>query len=263
MWHSSDPWDVGSWLVGTGTRNIMRGEHGLWHQRKGTSSSHNCQYFSTGERSYSSTDLTKLSDLLEFLVARCIPENDIKAEPAFKLSSDHSPVITTICASTLNKTAFPTLTTNHTHWDVFRAYINELINLHLHIKERAELDDAKLYFTTLLQEDAWYSTPTPRARTKPVNNIPLHTREIHTEKRHSSRRRQWSRNKATGIIYNRLKSKLRTALRYANNATFEHYLTSVSPSDNTLWKASKRHKRPHTSIPPIWKANGCWAMPNV
>ena len=87
--------------------------------------------------------------------------------------------------------AFPTLTTTHTNWDMFRAYINENINLHLRIKERAELDNATQYFTTLLQEAAWHATPTPRTRTKPVN-IPLHIRELLDEKRRSRCRRQWS-----------------------------------------------------------------------
>ena len=142
---------------------------------------------------------------------------------------------------------------------MFRAYINEPINLHLRIKEREELDDTTQYFTTLLQEEAWHSTPPPRARTKPVNNIPLHISELLAEKRLSRRRWQCSWNQGDRIIYNLLKRKLKTALRHTNNATFEHYLTSLSPTDNTLWKATKRLKQPHMSIPPIRKADGIWA----
>jgi len=66
-------------------------------------------------------------------------------------------------------------------------------------------------------------------------------------------------NQGNRLIYNRLKRKLQTALRNAKNATFEHYLTSLSPSDNTLWNATKRLKRPQISIPPIRKADGSWA----
>jgi len=79
------------------------------------------------------------------------------------------------------------------------------------------------------------------------------------KKRRSRGRWQRSRDQGDRIIYNRLKTKLQTALRNANNATFEHNLTSLSPSDNTLWKATKRLKRPQTSIPPIRKADGSWA----
>ena len=127
---------------------------------------------------------------MDFLVARGIPANYIKVESAFELSSDHSPVNATISASTLNKVSFPTLTTTHTNWDMFRAYIKEHINLHLRINQRAELDDATQYFTTLLQEAAWHSTIPPRSRTKTVNNIPLHIRELLAEKRRSRRRWQ-------------------------------------------------------------------------
>ena len=59
--------------------------------------------------------------------------------------------------------------------------------------------------------------------------------------------------------HNRLKRKLQTALRNVNNATFEHYITTLSPSDNTLWKATKRLKRSQITIPPIRKPDGSWA----
>jgi hypothetical protein len=127
---------------------------------------------------------------------------------------------------------------------MFHAYINEHINLRLRIKERAELDEATKYFTTLPQAAAWHSTPPPRARTKPVDNTPLHISKLNAEKRRSRSRWQPSRNQGDQIIYNGLKRKLQTAIRNANNVTFEHYLTSLSPSDNTIWKATKRLKRP-------------------
>jgi len=87
-------------------------------------SNYNCHYFSTGGPTYWLTDLTKVPDLLDLLVARSVPANYIQIESAFELSSDHSPVIATICASTINKAAIPKLTTTHTYWDMFRAYFN-------------------------------------------------------------------------------------------------------------------------------------------
>jgi hypothetical protein len=75
------------------------------------------------------------------------------------------------------------LTTTHTNWDKFRDYINEHINLHLCIKECAEIDEAIQYFTTLLQAAVWHSTPPPCTRTKPEDNTPLHIRELIAEKR--------------------------------------------------------------------------------
>jgi hypothetical protein len=66
---------------------------------------------------------------------------------------------------------------------MFRAYIDEHINLRLRVKECAELDEVKQYFTTVIQAAAWHSNPFPRARTKPADNTPLHIRELIAEKR--------------------------------------------------------------------------------
>jgi hypothetical protein len=43
------------------------------------------------------------------------------------------------------------------------------------------------------------------------------------------------------------------------NNTFERYITSLSKEDNTIRKATKKFKRPQTTIPPIRKAVGTWA----
>ena len=88
-------------------------------------SSYNSHYFSISGRTYWPTDLTKLREFLDFLVACGIPANSIKVESAFELSPDYSPVTATIGASTTNKAPIPTIATTHTIWDKFRAYINE------------------------------------------------------------------------------------------------------------------------------------------
>jgi len=144
-------------------RNILPREHGLLHQ-KGRNllaaiSKYNCHYFSTGGPTYWPTDPNKLPDLLDFLVTRGLLATDIQVVPVFELSSDHSPIIASISASLTNKAVTPTLATIHTNWDMFRAYIDEHINLRLLIKECAELDEAIQYFTTLIQAAAWYSIP--------------------------------------------------------------------------------------------------------
>jgi hypothetical protein len=86
---------------------------------------------------------------LDFLVTRRLPATDIHIVP----------IIASIGASLTNKAVTPTLATTHTNWDMFRAYIDEHINLRLRIKECAELDEAIQYFTTLIQAAAWHSTP--------------------------------------------------------------------------------------------------------
>ena len=71
-------------------------------------------------------------------------------------------------------------------------------------------------------------TPPTRARRKPVDNTLLYIRELIAEKPRSRGRWQHSRKQGDRLIYIRLKRKLQTVLRNANNASFERYLTSLS-----------------------------------
>ena len=153
----------------------------------------------------------------------------------------------------------PTLTTNHNDWDEFRAYITTHIGLHLRIKKRSELDDSTHHFTTLLQDAAWHSSPPPRTPPAPVHATPLHIRKLVTDKRRARSRWQRSRNQGDRANYNRLKWNLQAALRDARNATVTNYITSLSPVDTSLWKATKGFKRPQVSIPPVRTSNGSWA----
>jgi hypothetical protein len=114
----------------------------------------------------------------------------------------------------------------------FRTYI-EHINLNLRIKEPNELDEVTQYSTTLVQEAAWYSTPTPKEERKKIDNIPFHIRELVTEKRRARSRWQRSRNDDRPI-YNRLRQKLHNALTNAKNKTFEYYIASLSKDDHTI-----------------------------
>jgi len=43
------------------------------------------------------------------------------------------------------------------------------------------------------------------------------------------------------------------------NSPSGNYLTSLSPNDNSLWKATKRLRRPQVQIPPLRNADGSWA----
>jgi len=118
-------------------------------------------YFSTGGPTYWPTDPNKLPDLLDSLVTGGLPTTDIQVVPVFELTSDHSPIIASFGASVTNKAVTPTLSTIHTNWDMFRAYIDEQVNLRLRIRECAALDEAIQYFTALIQAAAWYYTPYP------------------------------------------------------------------------------------------------------
>jgi hypothetical protein len=126
----------------------------------------------------------------------------MQVESSFELSSDHSPVIATMSTYVISKPTMPTLIKKQTNWDSFCTYIEEHINLNLRIKEPNELEVTQ-YFTTLIQEAAWYSTPTPQEERKKTDNIPFHICELVTEKRRAQTRWQRSRNNDM-LIYNRV-----------------------------------------------------------
>jgi hypothetical protein len=105
------------------------------------------------------------------------------------------------------------------------------------------MDEVTQYFTTLIQEAVWYSTPTPKEERKKIDNFPFHIRELVTKrKRRASSRWQRSRNSDVRLINNRLRRKVHTALANVRNRTFEHYIASVSKDDHTIWKATERLK---------------------
>jgi hypothetical protein len=131
--------------------------------------------------------------------------NYMQVESSFELSSEHSPVIATISTHVISKSTTPMFITKQTNWDNFRTYIEKHINLNKRIKEPNELDETTQYFTTLLQEAPWYSTPTPKEERKELDNIPFHIRELVTKKHRAKSRWQRSRNNDDRLIYNRLR----------------------------------------------------------
>ena len=241
--------DWGARLTTPKGRNLLQAIH-----------ANNCKHISTREPTYWPSDPNKKPDLLDFFVLRGITASYIQVESNFELSSDHTPVIATLSRYQINNPSMPTLSTKQTNWDNFRTYIDEHINLNLRIKEPHELDEATQHFTTTIQAAGWYSTPTiADKRNNESNNIPVSIRELVVIKRQARGRWQRSRNTEDWLTYNRLRRKLHRALTKMRNNTFERYITSLNKEDHTIWKATKKFKRPQTAIPPIRKADGTWA----
>jgi hypothetical protein len=65
------------------------------------------------------------------------------------------------------------------------------------------------------------------------------------------------------IIYNRLKRRLHNTLANARNMSFEEFIPSLRKDDYTIWKATKKFKRPQISTPPIRKADRSWAKSDL
>jgi len=111
----------------------------------------------------------------------------------------------------------------------------------------------------LVQKAAWFPTPATEQQTDFVPNTPLHIRQLVAAKRRARRVCQISNHAHDHHQYNRLSRHLKTALQELHNSIFEHYITHLSPTDNTLWKATKQLKHPQAPEPPICKPNNEWA----
>jgi hypothetical protein len=57
----------------------------------------------SGTPTYWPTDSNKAPDLLDFFIINGI-SSDIEVEPSYDLSSDHSPVIATVCSYAIHRT---------------------------------------------------------------------------------------------------------------------------------------------------------------
>jgi hypothetical protein len=71
-----------------------------------------------------------------------IPQDFAVAKSCFDLSSDHSPVLITLEAHTLNQEIQPSLKNKHTNWDDFRQLINERLTLNVFLKTEEDIEAA-------------------------------------------------------------------------------------------------------------------------
>jgi len=86
---------------------------------------------STGEPMYWPSDPNKTPDLLDFFVLKNIGTNYTQIEANWYLSSNHTPIITTLSIHIIYKPKTPRLTSLKTDWNAFRTHINESINLNI------------------------------------------------------------------------------------------------------------------------------------
>ena len=271
--HSISTDEYKDFLQTLGNRFIVGGEwnatHTHWGSRLTTTkgrnlwramSASNYDYISNGAPAYWPTDPHRLPDLLDFFVSHGLPRDNYLIHSNFDLSSDHTPVIISLSTAAINKPPPPPkLTTRNNDWTAFQHYLEENTNLNICLKTTTNLDHAAHCFTTLVQKAAWFSTPAKEQHTIYTPNTPLHIRQLVAAKRRARRVWQRSRHANDQHQYNRLSRQLKTALQELHNRSFEHYITHLSPTDNTLWKATRQLKRPQAPVPPIRNPNKAWA----
>jgi endonuclease/exonuclease/phosphatase (EEP) superfamily protein YafD len=101
-------------------------KHTLWGSRLITTKgrelakimqTNNYSFLSTGSPTYWPADTNKIPDLLDFFITNGIATNYAEVEASYDLTSDHSPIITTIRTTVMIRQPPPRLHTSQTCWD--------------------------------------------------------------------------------------------------------------------------------------------------
>lgn len=222
----------------------------------------NCEFHSGGGPTYWPTDRRKVPDLIDFFITRGISSNYINTENSTGIASDHTPVVMSISETIILKDKDLKLTNKKTDWCQYRELLQREINLQVPIKTETELELELEAFVSNLQNAAWLSTQEEKITENKNLNYPLEIRELVSEKRKA--RAVWQRNRDPDSKkkLNKLCNELKAKIKEVKNETISNYLCNLTAEKSTeysLWRATKRLKRPITQTPPIRKEDGSWA----
>ena len=193
-----------------------------------------------------------------------VSSNYIKIEDLLDLNSDHSPIVLTLSENIIMKPANPYLTNKWTDWESFRILLDQRIELAVPLQSEEQLDLDVEKLTNDIQYSAWQNTSEVCLRPK-GNNYPKEILELIFEKRKARKKWQQSRAPLDKTRLNNLTSQLRNEIKQFKNDTMSAFLCEVTNDSSTeysLWKSTKRLKRPIMQTPPIKNIDGSWARNN-
>lgn len=225
----------------------------------------NCNYHSGREPTYWPTDRNKVPDLLDFFISRGISTNKIKTESLCELTSDHTPVLLTLSASVIKVTRKQNLTNKSTDWGKFRLALENLISLNIRLKSKTDLETQAQNLIDQIRTAAKEATPVAKGNSEQDINYPLEIRDMIKQRRKARRVWQRSRNAADKRTFNRVSNQTSQKIKEYNQNCFGKYLSELSPEadkDYSLWKATRRFKRPIVRVPPIKNAQNQWIRRN-
>lgn len=164
----------------------------------------------------------------------------------------------TLSDTVITKTPNPSITNSWTDWVGYRDHLEKLIELNVPFKN---LENETKIFIEQLQQTGKVNTPEIRKKT-PGRNYTLEVRELVLEKRKVRRQWQKSRNPETKTLYNRLSQQLKRYIHIIKNQEITEFLqelTAEKDNNYSLWKTTKKIKRPIIDTPPIRKLDRTWA----
>ncbi|VVC35140.1 Zinc finger, CCHC-type,Reverse transcriptase domain [Cinara cedri] len=141
-----------------------------------------------------------------------------------------------------------------------KTLINPLISLLT--QSNHDIDEAVNNLTTLIQSAAWEATK-PNKTHNSKNNYPIISDQIRCliiEKRRTRAKYQVTRLPSHKSAYNKLANSLKKALAKYKSCEFEQKLHSLSITDGSLWRETKRLLKFKTASPPLLNTDSSLAV---
>lgn len=154
-----------------------------------------------------------------------------------------------------------TLTSRFTDWDRFRCEIDLQINLNVRLKSPQDLEEQTQQFIEAIRNAVTKATSEPKTNTTPEKSYPPEICNLIKLRRKARRTWHTTRQPADKNAFNRISNRLNRAIKSFNKAAFDRYLENLSLSANSnysLWRATRRFKRPVERVSPLQDENGQW-----
>lgn len=226
---------------------------------------YHCEVHSTRKPTYWPTDRTKIPDLIDFFITKHISSNCVEVEEEFDLNSDHSPIVLTMHSTAVKKERPPQLINRHTDMETFKNMVDMKIDLNTSLQTIDELEYEVQEFVTIIQQCAWENTPLLGSRIIKGNCYPVAVRELIAKRRRARRLWQSTRDPRTKIELNRITYELRKMIQDVKQHDINKYLEDLTNDANTnysLWKSTRKLKRPLEQVTPIRIDHDSWAKSN-
>jgi carboxylesterase type B len=213
-------------------------------------------HLSSGEPTYWPSDSNKHPDLLDFFITKATSSHYADTVSNLDLTSDHTPVKGTIRTKVIYISPKPSMYNNRTDWGLFKENVRNNFRLNTSLKTEREIDEATNDLITTIQRAAWSAPPITTKTIRNDVNIPHEILQLVREKRRAREKWYRTRNPVDKNLHNRLANNLKTKINAVKQETYQHFLSQLSTTDNTIWKLTKNGKSPQKTNPPIRKPTG-------
>lgn len=188
-----------------------------------------------------------ISNNLQFqLYSKSIPE----------LDSDHCPVLLKTTPIQTSPHSHPhKIPVNNINWKHFQTLIDLHIQYPKNLDGLDEINSAITEFTKILELAAFASSPTTTNSFPKHNQIPHDISSLINIKHKIRHLWQIHRTRNLKRLLNQLIRATKYHLDKFRISSYQRYLASLSPSDRTLWSASKRLLGTENNIPPLSNNN--------